>query len=342
MRQRDIIVIGGSAGSIEAIKTLIARLPPTLPAALFVVVHVSADSPGLLPAIFDRSSALPVEQAADQAPIRSGRIYVAPPDHHLLVEPGWMRVTHGPKENRFRPAIDPLFRSAAYAFDDRVIGVVLSGMLDDGTAGLWSIKDRGGVTIVQAPSDALYPSMPQSALRHVAVDYQVAMPEMADVLTQLTREPVAQQGDRLMSDALMIETKIALEDNALQSGVLRLGPPSIYTCPDCHGVLVQITEGKHVRFRCHTGHAYSPESLLAAINESLELSLWNAVRTMDEKTLLLRQMAQHLDDPQHADLALRLTTKADEVEKRSQAVREVVISPEDTRHEIRRQGDKEH
>lgn len=325
MRQRDIIVIGGSAGSIEALKTLLAALPPTLPAAIFVVVHMSADSPGLLPTIFDHISPLPVVQATDQTPIRAGHVYVAPPDHHLLLETGWMRLTRGPKENRFRPAIDPLFRSAAYAFGPQVIGMVLSGLLDDGTAGLWAVKDRGGVAIVQEPKDALYPSMPQSALGYVAVDYCLPTSAMADLLERLVREPLAEEGEVPMSDALAIETKIAFEDGALQSGILRLGTPSIYTCPECHGVLVQIEEGAIVRYRCHTGHAYSQETLLAEVNAAIENSLWNAVRIMDEKTLLLRQMVQHLDNLQHAELALRLTAKADEVEQRSQVVRTVVL-----------------
>lgn len=325
MRQRDIIVIGASAGGIEALKTLIARLPPTLPAAIFVVVHMSAESPGLLPVILDHVGPLPVEQAADQEPIRAGRVYVAPPDHHLLLEPGWMRLTHGPKENRFRPAIDPLFRSAAYAFGSQVIGVVLSGMLDDGTAGLWSIKDRGGIAVVQEPTDALYPSMPQSALHYVAVDYRLRISDMAAVLAQLMGEPLPEKEEVAMSDALAIETKIALGDNALQSGVLRLGQPSYFTCPECHGVLVQIEDGDLVRFRCHTGHAYSQETLLAEVNAAIELGIWNAVRTMDEKNLLLRQIAQQLAN---ADLAQRFIAKADEVEERSQLVRQFVLNQE--------------
>lgn len=341
MRQRDIIVIGGSAGSIEALKTLFAALPPTLPAAIFVVVHMSADSPGLLPAIFDRISPLPVLQATDQTPIRAGHIYMAPPDQHLLVEPGWMRVTYGPRENRFRPAIDPLFRSAAYAFGPQVIGIVLSGLLDDGTAGLWAVKDRGGVAIVQEPSDALYPSMPQSALGYVAVDYRLPTSEMAAILEHLVREPLAEEGEVPMSDALAIETNIALENSALQSGILRLGKPSLYTCPECHGVLVQIEEGAIVRYRCHTGHAYSQETLLAEVNEAVEASLWSALRILDEKILLLRHMAQQLYSPQHTDLIARLTAKADEVEERAQAVRQVVMrqGAGDTRQGDTRQGD---
>jgi len=276
MRQRAIIVIGGSAGSIEALKTLVAALPLTLPAALFIVVHMSTDSPGLLSEIFDRVSPLPVAPATDQAPIRTGHIYVASPDHHLLVEPGWMRVTRGPKENRFRPAIDPLFRSAAYAFGSQVIGIILSGMLDDGAAGLWAIKDRGGIAMVQEPSDALYPSMPQSALHYVAVDYCLPISKMAGVLAQLLREPLAEEGERPLSEALAIETKIALADSALQSGVLHLGKPSSYTCPECHAVLVQIAEGDIVRYRCHTGHAYSQEALLAEVDEVVENSSWRS------------------------------------------------------------------
>lgn len=328
MRQHDIIVIGGSAGSIEALKTLVAALPPTLPAALFVVVHLSAESPGMLPNILGYHSQLPVLMAEDQLPISIGHIYVAPPDHHLLLEAGWMRVTHGPKENRFRPAVDPLFRSAAYAFGPQTIGVILSGMLDDGTAGLWAIKDRGGIAVVQDPGDALYPSMPQSALRYVAVDDRLRISDMAARLEQLVHEPVAEKEENPMSDALSIETNIALGDNALHTGVLQLGSPSYFTCPECHGVLIQIEEGALLRFRCHTGHAYSQETLLAEVNEAIEMSLWNAVRTMDEKTILLRQMAQQLTAPQEAAKAQNFTQKAIEIEENSRLLRQLVLKQE--------------
>ncbi|MEZ4731199.1 MAG: chemotaxis protein CheB [Caldilineaceae bacterium] len=328
MRQRDIIVIGASAGGIEALKTLVATLPSTFPAAIFVVVHMSASSPGLLAGILDNAGPLPVLQATDQAAIRKGRIYVAPPDHHLLLEAGWMRVTHGPKENRFRPAIDPLFRSAAYAFGPQVTGVVLSGMLDDGTAGLWAIKDRGGMAIVQEPREALYSSMPQSALKYVAVDHRLLISEMAPVLEELARTPLAEEGEAPMSEALAIETRIALEDNALESGVLQLGKPSLYTCPECHGVLMQIEEGELVRFRCHTGHAYSQETLLAEIDEMIEAGLWNAVRTMDEKALLLRRMAQANGAQSEGDTERRFHQKAAEVTQRAQLIRQLILDRE--------------
>ncbi|MFN8440165.1 MAG: chemotaxis protein CheB [Caldilineaceae bacterium] len=326
MRQRKIIVIGGSAGSIEPLKTLVAHLPPTLPAALFVVVHLSADSPGLLSDILRQSSKLPVLTAEDQMPIRLGHIYVAPPDHHLLLETGWMRVTHGPKENRFRPAVDPLFRSAAYAFDQEVIGVVVSGMLDDGTAGLWAIKDRGGIAMVQEPAEALYASMPMNALRYVTVDYRLPIAEMAAQLETLVHEPLVEEGELPMSDHLAIETKIALEDNALKGGILHLGKPSLFTCPECHGVLVQIEEGEIVRYRCHTGHAYSQEALLSEVDESVEIGLWNAVRTMDESILLLRQLADQVSSEGEDERAQRFRQKADDVEQKSQYVREFALN----------------
>jgi two-component system chemotaxis response regulator CheB len=326
MQHRNIVVIGASAGGLDALKTLVAELPADLPAAFFVVLHTSADSPSLLANILNYAGKLPASEAKDQAAIRTGQIYVAPPDYHLLLERGWMRITRGPKENRFRPAIDPLFRSAAYAFGRQVIGVVLSGMLDDGTAGLWAIKDRGGVAVVQEPREAPYPSMPQSALRYVAVDYRLRMSEMATMLDKLVREPLAAEGELPVSDTLSIETKIALEDDALQSGVLRLGKPSLFTCPECQGVLVQIEEGNLVRFRCHTGHAYSQETLLAEVEEAIENSLWSALRTMDEKVLLLEQMAQQAGDPQSNDLARRFVEKAREVAVRSQQVRQFVLN----------------
>jgi two-component system, chemotaxis family, protein-glutamate methylesterase/glutaminase len=337
VRHRDIIVIGASAGGLEALRTLVAALPPNLPAALFVVLHVSKDSPGLLPQILNNTGPLPALHAEDGLPIRSGHIYVAPADHHLLLEAGWMRLTHGPKENRFRPAIDPLFRSAAYVFGPQVIGIVLSGMLDDGTAGLWSIKDRGGIAIVQEPHEALYPSMPQSALRYVAVDHRLHMGEIATVLERLVRKPLAEEEEVPMSEALAIETKIALEDHALESGVLQLGQPSLFTCPECHGVMIQIEEGAIVRYRCHTGHAYSQETLLAEIDETIEMGLWSAVRTMDEKVFLLRQLATQNGSIQPTPQAQRFIAKADEVEARSQQLRQFTKTHQATSTEAMRQ-----
>ena len=185
----DIIAIGGSAGSISALVQVVQGFPPDLSAAVFVVVHTSPHFPSLLPEILQRSGPLPAVHPQDGAPIERGRIYVAPPDHHLLVKRDYMRVVFGPKENRFRPAIDPLFCTAAQAYGKRVIGIVLSGLLSDGTAGLIEIKQRGGMAIVQDPQDAAVPCMPQNAIKNVAVDHILSSADMAGVLFELSHEP---------------------------------------------------------------------------------------------------------------------------------------------------------
>lgn len=292
MLHRDIIVIGASAGGLEALQSLVAALPVNLPAALVVVVHTASQSPGLLSSILARAGPLPVSEAVEGMPLALGRIYMAAPDRHLLVEQGGLRVTRGPKENRFRPAIDPLFRSAAYTYGPRVIGIILSGMLDDGTVGLWAVKQRGGLAIVQDPSEALYAAMPQSALAHVAVDYCVPVTALAALLVQLVGESLPNAGDAVIDDVLAIENQIAREDNALQSGLLQLGVPSLYTCPDCSGVLLQITQGPIVRYRCHTGHAFTLASLLTEQRESIEQSLWRSVQLLEEHLLLLQKLTQ--------------------------------------------------
>jgi two-component system chemotaxis response regulator CheB len=292
MVYRDIVAVGASAGGIPALQALIADLPSSFPAAIFVVLHVAAHSPNLLPDILARAGKLPVTLAVDREPIRPGHVYVAPADRHLLLEGDHLRVTRGPKENRVRPAIDVLFRSAAYSFGSRVIGVVLSGMLDDGTSGAWAIKDRGGIIIVQSPQEAGYPSMPESTLRHVAVDYVLPVADMPALLMRLTNESITVIEGAKPAEVLRIETHIALEGNALQEGIMQLGEISPNTCPECQGVLIRIKEGLITRYRCHTGHAYTLRTLLAAINEEVEMTLWSSLRATDERILLLQEIME--------------------------------------------------
>ena len=223
--------------------------------------------------------------ARDKEPILLNRIYVAPPDRHLLLEENRVRVTRGPKENRFRPAVDPLFRSAAYVYGPRVIGIVLSGALDDGTSGLWTIKEHGGTAIVQDPEDAAVASMPENALKQVAVDYRVPVAEMADLLVKLCaadipaqKKTVVEEQDQRMGE----EIRIALQDDSSTQNILQFGELTPYACPECHGVLAAIMEGGRMRFRCHTGHAYSSDSLLLAITEKIDDSLWNVIRGVEE------------------------------------------------------------
>lgn len=325
MPGQDIIVIGASMGGLEALQALLPGLAEDTPAALFVVWHMAAESLGLLPDLLSRRSPLPIANAQDGESIQPGRIYVSPPDHHLLLEPGRVRLTRGPKENRFRPAVDPLFRSAAAAYGPRVVGVVLSGALDDGTAGLWAIKDRGGVALVQDPLDALQPSMPRSAIQHVAVDHIAPAHALGPLLRDLARTPIAHEGAPPMSEQLHIETRIALEDNALDQGVMQLGPLSPFTCPACHGTLLQITDGTVLRFRCHTGHAYSVQTLFAEVAESIEASLWSAIRAIEERVLLLQQVATHVHETGDADGAEQLRASAREAEQQAQLVRLAVM-----------------
>lgn len=327
MPTRDIIVIGGSAGGIDALRELTQRLPAALPAAVLVVIHSHPSSPGYLPEILSRGGPLPVRHAANDEPLMPGQIYVAPPDRHLVIERDRMRLTHGPKENRSRPAVDPLFRSAAYFHGPRVIGVVLSGMLDDGTAGLWAIKDRGGLAVVQSPDEAQFRSMPASALSQVDVDYQARAAEIGPLLGRLARQPVAAAQQDTASPRLKAETTIALGGDAMQSGVLDLGELSVFSCPECHGVMVQLHEGGLLRFRCHTGHAYSSASLLAALDESIEDSLWSTMRAVEERSMLLRHMAEHLAHAGDSAAAADFVARADEADAQARQVRRLA-----TRH----------
>jgi two-component system chemotaxis response regulator CheB len=259
---------------------------------------------------------------------RPGRIYVAPPDRHLVVEPGYIRVTRGPKENRFRPSVDVLFRSAALAYGSQVIGVVLTGSLDDGAAGLYAVKERGGIAIVQDPFEALYPSMPKAAMKAVTVDHCVSVTEMGSLLVRLTNETVEEEAGNPPDDKMEIEVGVAREDNAFEQGVMKLGTPSIYTCPECHGTLLRLKEGNLIRFRCHTGHAYSLDSLLVEVTKGIEDALWNTLRAIEESELLMRHMAGHLRESNDSETEALFLQKAEEAKRRADLVRQAVMSHE--------------
>ena len=327
MPGRDIVVVGTSAGGVEALRTLVGGLPADFPGSVFVVMHTAPDSPGILPQILDRAGPLPAAHAENRERIHPGRIYVAPPDHHLLLEPGLVRVTRGPRENRFRPAIDPLFRSAAQVYGPRVVGVILTGGLGDGTSGLWAVKRLGGTAVVQNPEEAFMASMPLSALRQVEVDYTLPLAEIAPLLARLTKTSVAEQGGYEVPEDLNIEVGIAKEDHAPNREIFKLGQPSIFACPECHGTLLQLKENGHTRFRCHTGHAFSADSLLAEITEKVEASLWCSIRAIDESVLLMRHIAAHIRDSD-AGTSEQFLAKAREAERRSELVRRAVFSHE--------------
>jgi two-component system chemotaxis response regulator CheB len=218
MRTKRVVVVGASAGGIEALREVVAGLPADFPAPVCIVLHSAPEAPGVLDSILSRSGPLQATNARDRERLEPGRIYIAPPDCHLLVEPGRIRVTKGPRENRFRPAIDPLFRSAAQVFGPAAIGVILTGNQGDGTAGLWTIKQLGGTTVVHDPAEALFPAMPQSALNHVRIDYVLRLPEIPLLLVALTSEQVPAAAVPLPESA-EVEVKIAKEALPLDAGL---------------------------------------------------------------------------------------------------------------------------
>ncbi len=325
-------MLGASAGGFDAIRSIIAGLPRHLEAAVFVVWHMAPDVRGILPDVLNTLQTLPAGHAIDHEPIRNGRIYVAPPDRHLLIENDHIRVTQGPKENRFRPAIDPLFRSAAFTFGTRVIGIVLSGGLDDGSAGLWTIKQRGGLAIVQDPEEADVPAMPQNALATIEADYILRTADIPAVLIRLVKEEMPKPLPGPVSaeevEKTAREINIQLESDTLQQHVMGLGQLSPYTCPECHGVLTTLREGNLVRFRCHTGHAFSADSLLASLTENIESNLWNAIRSMQESILLLNHLGDHLAEANQPKLAAVYFKKAREAESRSRQLQQIAYNNE--------------
>ena len=303
MTKRDVIVIGTSAGGVEALLTIVAALPPTLPASIFIVLHQPPTGTSVLPTLLSQVGPLPATHAVDGEGIRPGHIYVAPPDLHMLLEDGRVRLARGPRENRHRPSADPLFRSAARSYRERAVGVVLTGSLDDGAAGLLAIKRIGGIAVVQDPNDALFPGMPQSALAVTAVDHCLPLAEIGSTLVQIViasanREDAPVSG---VTENLEFETRIAQADLQAIEDDGRPGTPSQFGCPECGGVLWEIENDKIVRFRCRVGHAYSAESLLSSQTEGLEAALWSALRALEEKASLTKRLAERArGQSQHA------------------------------------------
>ncbi|HUQ52407.1 MAG TPA: chemotaxis protein CheB [Gammaproteobacteria bacterium] len=326
---RDAIVVGSSAGGVRALRSLVGELPADLPAAVLVVNHIPAGSRSALPVILDEAGPLTAKPAEDGERLKHGTVYVAPPDRHLLVEKGRLRLTRGPRENRVRPCIDTLFRSAAVDLGPRVIGVVLSGTLDDGTAGLWAIKDRGGVAIVQRPTEAEYPDMPENAMKHVDVDHVLPAAEISAKLAELVRE---RTGSAMpVPEAMAAEAALELHGSALKEGVLSLGKASPNACPECHGSLIEINQGSITRYRCHTGHGFSLQTLMSETEVQIERSLWSAVRAIEERSFLLRSMEEDARETGNPELGERLAAAADRDEENAQGVRSLIVGSSSAR-----------
>jgi len=318
--KRDIICVGTSAGGVPALTALVKDLPRDLPAALLVVLHLSAEHPSVLPRILSGAGALPAEHAKNGEPLLSGRIYIAPPDMHMMVEPGVIRVTRGARENGHRPAVDTLFRTAAYAYGPRVIGVILTGALDDGVAGLLAVKQRGGLALVQDPDDAFCRDMPRHALEVVEADYVLPLPDLAALLPKLVGQDVSD--DDPASEQLALEAKIDLERP--EAEIQPPGQPSGLSCPACGGVLNEVHDHRMVRFRCRVGHAYAPESLHGAQQLEVEAALWAALRALEEKAALARRMASRARDNRHSRQFTRFGERADSAEQQAEMIRRVL------------------
>ena len=326
MTSHDIIVIGASAGGVEALTTLVGTLPADLNASIFIVLHISAQSPSVLAQILARAGPLPADAAQDGAPIEQRHIYVARSGHHLMLTLDGMRVIRGPRENHSRPAIDVLFRTAALTFGPRVIGVILTGMLNDGTAGLLAVKKRGGIAVVQDPATALFSSMPASACRYVDVDHVVPLEQMPTLLTQLVTSAAPNEERYPVDDDLRIEAELAGLNPESYESEHPPGKIAAYTCPECHGPMWEMREGALIRYRCRVGHAYTQDAMLQGLTANIEDALWTAINTLEESSHILIQMAENAHQRHHDHIAKEMTERAAEKQRHARLLRQVLLS----------------
>jgi len=320
----DLVVIGASAGGVGSLQRVVEHIHPDFPAAILIALHLPDGIRSMLPQILERAGNLPAGHARDGDHIEPGRIYVAPAGFHLTVTRGRMAVTRGAREHGHRPAIDPLFRSAAVAYGRRTIGVILSGSLHDGTVGLLEIKRAGGLAIVQDPNDTEWPSMPLSALHHVEIDHTVPASQIGTLLQQVVMMPV--RSAATMPDG---------DENTLKNELRELtmhederdhpGEPSPYSCPECGGVLWELRDGELIRFRCRVGHAYTSETLTTEQALTVEHALWSALRALEEHAAVRRRMAERAVLNGNAVTAERYKKRARELDEQAQQVRNLVL-----------------
>ena len=320
-KRRDIVVIGASAGGVRALRNLAAALPAEFPAAVLIVLHVGA-SKSILPELLASAGPNTAAHAHDGEALRYGHLMVAPPDHHLLLDQGNARLTRGPKENFARPAIDVLFRSAALEHGPRVIGVVLTGMLDDGTAGLQAIKRCGGVAVVQDPATAEAPSMPASALEYVEIDYCLPIEEIASMLAKLVEMPapvrISTPSDLLHAHAASLGKENAMGD------LKAIAAPSTLVCPECGGGLWEFAATKPPRFQCHTGHAYSLRALAHGMKDKTEECFWAAMRVLQERAVVCRRLATEAQRLNKTEEALDASQRAQADEAQAAHLRTLI------------------
>ncbi len=315
-----VVVIGGSAGGVEALRQVVADLPADLPAPLFVTLHIPATVDSRLPEILARAGQLAAQHPLDGGVIRAGMIYVAPPDHHLHVERGHVRIVRGPRENGQRPSLDPMFRSAAHAYGRGVIGVVVSGTLDDGTAGLLAVKRHRGLAIVQDPATALFSGMPGHALEHVDVDHTVPVEEIGALIARLATSRTTGARTPMTDHDPAAPQRPGASGSDLHDDAA-IGSPSGFSCPDCNGVLWEIEDGRLLRFRCRIGHGYSVNSLLAAQSSHIEATLSTTLRSLEESAGLSRRLSARAREQGHELVAVRFEGREAEARRRIRGIR---------------------
>jgi two-component system, chemotaxis family, protein-glutamate methylesterase/glutaminase len=319
MANRDIVAIGTSAGGVEALLFLAKNLQSDLPASVLLTIHLPSHARSALDEVLSSAGKLPAQFAKDGDTLRKSRIYIAPPDRHLIVDGDRLSLGEGPRENNSRPAIDPMLRSAAVCCGSRAIGVVLTGTLGDGASGLWSIRQAGGLTVVQDPKDAAFAEMPLTALNRAKPDHVVRLKDMPGLLASLAHEPAGQA--KPLPRSIQYEVEMARTGRGSMDEMDQFGRRSVLACPDCGGVMWEIDEGEFSRFRCHVGHTYTAELMSLALDESLRRALASAVRALEERAELARKLYDQAKSTGHRLLAENWAAKRDEFEREMNIVR---------------------
>ncbi len=319
MDNRDILAIGTSAGGVEALTFLAKKFDPQLPASVLVTIHLSSRICSAFDEVLSRAGPLPAQFVHDGDVLKQGRIYIAPPNRHLIVDGTRLLLGEGARENHARPAIDPMLRSAAVCCGARTVGVVLTGTLGDGASGLWAVRRAGGIAVVQDPEDAKFSEMPLTALKRVEPDYVARLADMPAVLNGLVHQQIGAPSS--VPPSLKFEVEIARGKHGTMNEMDDLGRRSVLACPDCGGAMWEINEGELSRFRCHVGHAYTAEMMSLALDENLRRALASAQRALEERATLARKLKKQVLHAGHMLLAETWAERLREFERETEIIR---------------------
>jgi two-component system, chemotaxis family, protein-glutamate methylesterase/glutaminase len=319
---RDIIAIGTSAGGVEALLYIAKRLPRDFPACILVTIHLSRQARSSLDDILSQNGPLPAKFASRGEVVKKGHIYLAPPDHHLLLDTNHILLGEGPRENNARPAIDPMLRSVAVCCGPRAVGVVLTGTLGDGASGLWALGQCSGSTVVQDPQDAAFAEMPMTAVSRAGPHHIVTLADMPRLLESLAHQAIGMPV--VVPRSIKYEVEIAKGGQYAMNEMDNIGQRSVLACPDCGGVMWEIDEGELVRYRCHVGHTYAAELMSVALDENLRRALASAQRALEERVALAHKLQRQAVASGHRLLAETWAQKAQEFERETKIIRESV------------------